>query len=80
MELPSAQYVKNTMRPNGTDKKRYRAKYIFPMTKYAERLCMCLNPCTKSNYGRVVNISLKDDPRLFCDPPQEFASMEGVLQ
>ena len=58
------------MRPNGTDKKRYRAKYICPMTKYAERLCMCLNPCTKSNYGRVVNISLKDDPRLFCDPPR----------
>ena len=58
------------MKPNGTDKKRHRAKYICPKTKYAERLCLCDNRCTKSTYGRVVNINLKDDPRLFCDPPR----------
>ncbi|MBQ1614714.1 MAG: transposase [Selenomonas sp.] len=58
------------MKPNGTDKKRHRAKYICPKTKYAERLCLCDNRCTKSTYGRVVNINFKDDPRLFCDPPR----------
>ncbi len=58
------------MKPNGTDQKRHRAKYICPKTKYAERLCMCDKRCTKSTYGRVVNISLKDDQRLFCNPPR----------
>ena len=58
------------LKPDGTDKKRHRAKYICPKTKYAERLCLCDKRCTKSTYGRVVHISLKDNPRLFCDPPR----------
>ncbi|WP_051650387.1 transposase [Selenomonas sp. AB3002] len=58
------------MKPDGTDKKRHRAKYICPQTKYAERLCLCDKRCTKSTYGRVVNMSLRDNPRLFCDPPR----------
>ena len=66
------------MKPNGTDRKRHRAKYICPKTKYAERLCMCDKRCTKSTYGRVVNISLKDDPRLFCNPPRGSAQWKKI--
>lgn len=66
------------MKPNGTDQKRHRAKYICPKTKYAERLCLCDKRCTKSTYGRVVNISLRDDPRLFCNPPRGSALRKKI--
>ena len=37
-----------------------------------------LKHATKSTYGRVVNISLKDDPRLFCDPPRGSTQWKQV--
>ena len=32
--------------------------------------CTCENPCSNAKYGRTVHLVLKDNPRLFNDPPR----------
>ena len=33
--------------------------------------CTCENPCSNAKYGRTVHLVLKDNPRLFNNPPRD---------
>ena len=61
------------MRRDGTEKNKHRTKFKCPMMS---RLpdgtvsCSCQNPCSDAKYGRVIHVAMKDNPRLFNNPPR----------
>lgn len=70
----------HTMRRDGTESSRGRTKFKCPRISFANGkiTCTCKNPCSNAKYGRTVHLVMKDNPRLFNDPPR--SSKEWKLQ
>ena len=68
------------MRRDGTESAKGRTKFKCPMVTFAGGIpkCTCANPCSDAKYGRVVHVAMKDNPRLFNDPPR--SSKEWKLE
>lgn len=60
------------MRMDGTESQKGRTKFKCPKISFAggTPACTCPNPCSDAKYGRTVHLVLKDNPRLFNDPPR----------
>ena len=60
------------MRRDGTETAKGRTKFKCPRISFAGGLpaCTCEHPCSDAKYGRTVHLVLKDNPRLFNDPPR----------
>ena len=48
------------------------------VTPVAVSPCTCEKPCSNAKYGRTVHLVLKDNPRLFNNPPR--SSKEWKLE
>ena len=68
------------MRRDGTESAKGRTKFKCPKISFAggNVTCTCENPCSTAKYGRTVHLVLKDNPRLFNDPPR--SSKEWKLE
>ena len=60
------------MRLDGTEPSKGRTKFKCPKISFAggNPTCTCPHPCSDAKYGRTVHLVLKDNPRLFNDPPR----------
>lgn len=60
------------MRLDGTEPKKGRTKFKCPKISFAggTPACTCKKPCSDAKYGRTVHLVLKDNPRLFNNPPR----------
>ena len=60
------------MRRDGIEVAKGRMKFKCPKISHAGGCisCTCENPCSNAKYGRTVHLVLKDNPRLFNDPPR----------
>ena len=60
------------MRLDGTEPSKGRTKFKCPRISFAggSPACTCPHPCSDAKYGRTVHLVLKDNPRLFNDPPR----------
>lgn len=60
------------MRLDGTEPSKGRTKFKCPKISFAggNPNCTCPHPCSDAKYGRTVHLILKDNPRLFNDPPR----------
>ena len=68
------------MRRDGTEEIKGRTKFKCPKVSFANGTirCTCEHPCSNAKYGRTVHLALKDNPRLFNDPPR--SSKEWKLE
>ena len=68
------------MRLDGTESRKRRTKYKCPRISfiYGFPICTCENRCSDALYGRTVHVAMKDNPRLFNDPPR--SSKEWKLE
>jgi hypothetical protein len=68
------------MRRDGTETSKGRTKYKCPKIRFAggNPSCTCEHPCSDAKYGRTVHLVIKDNPRLFNDPPR--SSKEWKLE
>ena len=68
------------MHLDGTEPSKGRTKFKCPKISFAggSPTCICPNPCSDAKYGRTVHLILKDNPRLFNDPPR--SSKEWKLE
>lgn len=48
---------------------KYRCPYAYSGPDKIKANCKC--PCSDSAYGRVINVSIKSNPRLVCNPPRD---------
>ena len=62
----------HVMRRDGTESAKGRTKFKCPKISFAvgSVTCTCENPCSTAKYGRTIHLVLKDNPRLFNDPPR----------
>lgn len=62
----------HAMRRDGTESAKGRTKFKCPKISFASGriTCTCENPCSTAKYGRTVHLVMKDNPRLFNDPPR----------
>lgn len=62
----------HAMRRDGTESAKGRTKFKCPKISFAgdSVTCTCDNPCSDAKYGRTVHLVMKDNPRLFNDPPR----------
>ncbi len=62
----------HVMRRDGTEPAKGRTKFKCPKISFAvgSVTCTCENPCSTAKYGRTIHLVLKDNPRLFNDPPR----------
>lgn len=60
------------MRLDGTETSKGRTKFKCPKISFAggSPTCTCAHPCSEAKYGRTVHLILKDNPRLFNNPPR----------
>lgn len=60
------------MRRDGRERTKGRMKFKCPKISFSggKAACTCSNPCSTAKYGRVVHVVMKDNPRLFNDPPR----------
>lgn len=60
------------MRRDGTENAKGRMKFKCPKISFVGGIpaCTCEHPCSDAKYGRTVHLVLKDNPRLFNDPPR----------
>ncbi|MCI8796060.1 MAG: hypothetical protein HFG89_04280 [Dorea sp.] len=60
------------MRLDGTEPSKGRTKFKCPKISFAggNPTCTCPHPCSDAKYGRTVHLILKDNPRLFNNPPR----------
>jgi len=56
------------MKSNGNDRVRQYAKFICPLTNGTS--CSCDTPCSDTKYGRTCSIPLKNNVRLYNNPPR----------
>ena len=70
----------HVMRRDGTESAKGGTKFKCPKISFAgcNVTCTCVNPCSTAKYGRTVHLVLKDNPRLFNDPPR--SSKEWKLE
>ena len=63
------------MKQAAVEPKKGRIKYRCPKitSKGGTVQCTCENPCSDAKYGRNVHLVLKDNPRLFNNPPRDSA-------
>ena len=68
------------MRRDGTESSKRRTKFKCPKISFAggKVFCTCDAPCSDAKYGRTVHLAMKDNPRLFNDPPR--SSREWKLE
>ena len=68
------------MRRDGTESAKGKPKFKCSKTSFAGGTvtCTCENPCSTAKYGRTVHLVMKDNPRLFNDPPR--SSKEWKLE
>ena len=68
------------MRRDGIEVAKGRMKFKCPKISYAGGgiSCTCETPCSNAKYGRTVHLVLKDNPRLFNNPPR--SSKEWKLE
>ena len=68
------------MRLDGTETAKGRTKFKCPKIsrKGGCVTCTCDNPCSDAKYGRTVHLVMKDNPRLFNNPPR--SSKEWKLE
>lgn len=68
------------MRRDGTESAKGRTKFKCPKISFAGDVptCTCSNPCSEAKYGRTVHLAMKDNPRLFNNPPR--SSKEWKLE
>lgn len=68
------------MRRDGTETAKGRTKFKCPKISFpaGSPTCTCEHPCSDAAYGRTVHLVLKDNPRLFNDPPR--SSKEWKLE
>lgn len=64
------------MNHDDSEPSKYRIKFRCPLAgrKYG---CSCKHPCSDSKYGRTLHVAMKDNPRLFNNPP--VTEMNGNL-
>ena len=69
-----------TMRRDGAEAAKGRTKFKCPKISFANGTitCTCKNPCSDAKYGRTVHLVMKDNPRLFNNPPR--SSKEWKLE
>lgn len=60
------------MRLDGTEKAKSRTKFKCPKMNRVNSCitCTCESPCSNAKYGRTVHLTMKDNPRLFNNPPR----------
>lgn len=60
------------MRRDGVEKAKGRSKFKCPKMNRIDGclICTCRNPCSDAKYGRNVHLVVKDNLRLFNDPPR----------
>ena len=60
------------MRRDGVEKAKGRTKFKCPKMNRIDGCltCTCNSPCSDAKYGRTVHLVMKDNPRLFNDPPR----------
>ena len=60
------------MRRDGVEKAKGRTKFKCPKMNHIDGCltCTCEAPCSDAKYGRTVHLVIKDNPRLFNDPPR----------
>ena len=60
------------MRRDGIETAKGRMKFKCPKISRSGgcRTCTCETPCSNARYGRTVHLVLKDNPRLFNNPPR----------
>ena len=60
------------MRRDGVEKAKGRTKFKCPKMNRIDGCltCTCKSPCSDAKYGRTVHLVMKDNPRLFNDPPR----------
>lgn len=70
----------HVMKLAAVESKKGRVKYRCPKItcKGGSPHCTCENPCSDAKYGRNVHLVLKDNPRLFNNPPRD--SIEWKLE
>ena len=63
----------HVMKSAAVEPKKGRVKYRCPKItcKGGTPHCTCENPCSDAKYGRTVHLILKDNPRLFNNPPRD---------
>ena len=68
------------MKQAAVEPKKGRIKYRCPKItcKDGTPQCTCEDPCSDAKYGRNVHLVLKENPRLFNDPPRD--SVEWKLE
>lgn len=68
------------MRRDGTETAKGRTKFKCPQISFAggTPACTCEHPCSNAVYGRTVHLVLKNNPRLFNNPPR--SSKEWKLE
>lgn len=68
------------MRRDGIEVAKGRMKFKCPKISHTSGCisCTCENPCSNVKYGRTVHLVLKDNPRLFNNPPR--SSKEWKLE
>lgn len=68
------------MRRDGTEPDKGRTKFKCPKISFSggAPVCTCEHPCSDAKYGRTMHTVLKDNPRLFNDPPR--SSKEWKLE
>ena len=58
------------MHRDGCERSKGCLKFRCPLSN-RKAGCYCDNPCSKSAYGRVVHLVMKDNPRIFNYPPRD---------
>ena len=60
------------MRRDGIEAAKGRMKFKCPKISHSNGCisCTCKKPCSNAKYGRTVHLVLKDNPRLFNNPPR----------
>ena len=68
------------MRRDGIEVAKGRMKFKCPKISHTDGCisCTCKKPCSNAKYGRTVHLVLKDNPRLFNNPPR--SSKEWKLE
>lgn len=63
------------MKQAAVELKKRRIKYRCPKITCKDSIvqCTCQDPCSDAAYGRNVHLVLKDNPRLFNNPPRNSA-------
>ncbi len=65
-------------RLDSTENAKGRTKFKCAKISFAGDVptCTCSNPCSEAKYGRTVHLAMKDNPRLFNNPPRSSKELK----